>query len=1124
MLGQHLRKRKPMREIIVVCRSGKASRDRTARILDRYFWRIGDRTWRGKATNACLDRVSKELRKRATRNTAVVVHEIRSSSESRTPIIRIGSRHSFSEEGVVPVSSHPADFRKISMSHRDYDAVAAVVAIAALFHDLGKAANLFQSKLRRALNGGMAEADAIRHELISAAVWDDLFGSFDNHDLGQGLTDLTAEMIDKSCTDIRDKLAKLHAHPESVLPFKFVDRPESITHAIGMLILTHHRLPEGEADHQTILAARHVRHESPLQRSQDLAIATGVPFWHEVWWLRDLKTEARRLRPIFLSSVDIALRASLMLSDHLGSSQKTQSSVIQEHLANTMYVKGKPGAHPADSLSRHVKRVHRYTRSAFQSLHQLRDRYPAIDEAQVPLDIAVPEISPVARFAWQGEAAKAARRMCSEHEGGFFAAILAGTGTGKTRGAPTILAGAALGDKIPERRYFRINLGLGLRVLATQSAKEYVDDLGFSQKDVSVLVGDPPLSFREGSDSTSFEEQGSESLINFPEWLRVENPHTRVPEYQSNGETQWLKGLSLNTDRGLPAFIERFIDASGKTKSSGKRLLQAPIMVGTIDHLMGVASPIKSSFLLQSIRLMTSDLILDEIDQYDGEDLAAIARLVFQAAAAGRRVVIMSATLTPDISEAFYAAYLKGWSDHARFSGAVDHVNTLICGDVPGSVFTNEAGLDMTCLLSACRTKIIAGIDTSPTLRRAQILPPCDEWHTLVRQVDEGCSRLHDLNAVEIEGYRVSVGMVRMTRIAHTTALAVQMRSGNIGDRLRVIVCLHAQMPRLHRSYIETRLKRALTRKDTIEQHQGIRSLCFSESVFSRADDQETREIEIIVVTTPVIETGNDLDFDWAILDPISTRSIIQSAGRVCRHRPATGNHLNVYILGRSPIAIQQGELAMPGVETKQATVTKVDRESLKAFEKRHFADLAGKVSFATITAKPLLSDDVPFPLRDAEARLRSKMISVDRRDPLGLYLHYPNARWNLAMTQSRKFRRSDTGEIEFHMRGDNINDAVWYLDLAPGSKHSQPREAAHDLHLGGLQSTEKLFKNLTLGGWRELAKGGENMSDLDMRTLLRVSLSSYGDDIGQQFTYHEFTGFTRGTPEDLFEAFGKSK
>lgn len=1114
-----------MREIIAICRSEKASRDRVARVLDRYFWRIGDRTWRGKATNACLDRVSKELRKRATRNTAVVIHEIRSSSESRVPIIRIGSRHAFSEEGVVPVSSHPADFRRMSSRRAHHDAGAALISIAALFHDLGKAANMFQGKIRRALNGVKAEGDAIRHELISAAVWDDLFGGCEDEAIRPALVGLTTDMIDASCVKAASRLVELHAKPDKALGFSFLKKPGSLTYVIGMLILTHHRLPEGDSDHQTYLASRHIGPESPLDRNHDLAIAKGVPFWHEEWWLRELRSGAEKLRGEPISSADIALRASLMFADHYGSSRKTRSDSIPDHLANTMVEAGVSGFVPADSLSRHVKRVHRYTRSAFHSLHMLRDRYPAIDEAKLPSEIAFPEISGHPRFAWQGEAARAARKMCEACEGGFFAAILAGTGTGKTRGAPTILAGAALGDKVPERRYFRMSLGLGLRVLATQSAKEYIDDLGFSDKDVSVLIGDPPLKFMENIEDEPSADQGSESLITLPEWLRVESPEGRVPGHGAENEAQWLKGLSLDTDQGLPAFIERVIEASGKAQAPGKRLLQAPIMVGTIDHLMGVAAPVNSGFLLQSVRLMTSDLILDEIDQYDGEDLAAIARLVFQAGAAGRRVVIMSATLTPDIAEAFHTAYAAGWSDHARATGMADHVNLLICGDAPRSVFTNQDGQDPMRLLAQCRASIIEGIHSAKPLRRAQILPPCDEWQALVDQVDKGCSRLHDLNAVKIDGYRVSVGMVRMTRISHTTALAVQMRSGDLGDRIRLLVCLHSQMPRLHRAYIETRLKRALTRKCRTDPNNGVRSLCIAEQVFARADDAGTREIEILVVTTPVIETGNDVDFDWAILDPISTRSIIQSAGRVCRHREAMGDHLNVYILGRSPVAMQGGgELTMPGVETRPAPETKVPRESLRDFEGRYFADLAGEVSFDTITAEPLLRDDLEFPLRDAEARLRRKMISIDQRDPLGRYIFCPNARWNMTMTRSRKFRRSDTREIEFVKLGDSLSDAKWYLDLAPGSRQSQLRETGKDLLLEVSFSPMRLFEDLTAGGWRELSGGVDYMTFFDIKTLLRVSISSFGNDTEPQVTYNEFTGFTRGTPEDLLMPFGKSK
>jgi len=286
-----------MREVIAVCRSEKASRGRVARVLDRYFWRIGDRTWRGKATNACLDRVSKELRKRATRNTAVVVHEVRSSSESRKPIIRIGSRHAFSDDGVVPVSSHPADFRRGASPHGHFAVGAAVVGIAALFHDLGKAANLFQEKLRRALQGKKNEADAIRHELISAAVWDELFGQIEEPDLGKRLAEVTPDRIDQACKAVRNKLMAIHSNPDEPLGFAFIKREASLIHLIGMLILTHHRLPDGDSDHITMRGSRHVKPCTSIDRGVDLSIATGTPFWHENWWIVALREEARQLHP-----------------------------------------------------------------------------------------------------------------------------------------------------------------------------------------------------------------------------------------------------------------------------------------------------------------------------------------------------------------------------------------------------------------------------------------------------------------------------------------------------------------------------------------------------------------------------------------------------------------------------------------------------------------------------------------------------------------------------------------------------------------------------------------------------------------------------------------------------------
>ncbi|WP_275791599.1 HD domain-containing protein [Pararhizobium gei] len=1117
-----------MREIIAVCRSEKQSRERVARVLDRYFWRIGDRTWRGKATNACLDRVSSELRKRATRNTAVVIHEIRSSAESRKPLIRIGSRLAFSDEGVVPIASHPADFKRHAGTLHAARCGAAALAIAALFHDLGKATNLFQEKLRRALNSAPPQADAVRHELFSAAVWDRLCGRTPDADLAAAVQGIAAEAIDRACCDVRPTLKDLQSAEKQVLRFDFMDRIGGLAHLIGMLILTHHRLPDADRSHVVFLADRHVRRESALNRDVDLAIAPGTPFWHETWWLEALHGQAAHLRADAApSSADIALRASLMFADHLGSAKKTTHDTPPEHMANTVREEGWPESKPGDSLSRHVKRVYQYARFAHEMTHDLRDRYPALDQASLPVDIAYPQPSSNIRFAWQAEAALATRSVCAQREGGFFAAILAGTGTGKTRGAPTILAGAAMADKRPERRMLRLSLCLGLRVLATQSAREYVEDLAFRREDVAVLIGDPPLEFddKTGGDEPPVAEQGSESRIHLPEWLRVEHVSGAVPQEGSAEEENWLRSLSLDTDRGLPAFLDMVLEKAGSGAKDGRRLIQAPVMVGTIDHLMGVAAPVNARFLLQSLRLLTSDLILDEIDQYDGEDLAAIGRLIFQAGAAGRRVIVMSATLTPDIAQAMYQAYRRGWADHARATGIAPDINLLVCGDTPGSVFTNIGQETLDDLLMHARTAILAAVQAALPLRRGEILPPCETWRDLVSQIDHGCCRLHGANAVTIDGFEVSIGLIRMTRIAHATALAVQMRSGVIGDRLRLLVCLHARLPRLHRSYIETRLKRALTRKGR-DPDAGMRALCEAEGVFDRARSAGVRQIEIVVVASPVIETGNDLDFDYAILDPISVRAIIQTAGRVRRHRAARGQDVNVLILGRSPIAMQGGRLQRPGVETPPATETDLDRmDLLDAHPGRNFAALAGEADFSTISAAPLLvaQASLSFPLRDAEAKLRGRMISTDERDPLGKYLAKANARWNLKMTRTRRFRRSGTREALFCRIGESLEDSSWYVDLAPGTRNSALREAGKELCLScDLKSVARLFIELTDKAWMALSGGQGEMERADIKACFQVSVPTYGDDIKIEMTYTEFTGFTRGKAEDLFGAFGK--
>lgn len=1114
-----------MREVIAVCRSRKKARNRVARVLDRYLWRIGDRTWRGKASNACLDRMARELRARANRATAVSIQEIRSSAESRMPLIRIGSRAMFSEGGLAPVASHPSAWVRLHGTPRERNGLAAV-RIAALFHDLGKATVLFQEMITGALQGATPGPSFIRHELFSAVVWDRLFGVLDDRALKASLASISLARIDEACVSAVDWLLRDGSPANQRLELDFLSDERHLTFAIGMLILTHHRLPEGATDYVGLRGGAHAQQMIEGGREK-LRIAAGTPFWHEPWWLRRLGKDATMILPdIGVEGLDIALRGSLVFADHVGSSEKALSLVMPEFLANTTK---DPGGRPtpADSLSAHVKRVYLASRPAFDMLHRLRERLPALSEAQMPLDLVRPEIEDP-RFVWQMEAARTARTLAASQEGGFFACLLSGTGTGKTRAAPTILAGAAFGDHRPERRYFRMTLGLGLRVLASQSAREYTDDLGLQPEDVRVMVGTPPIEFATGLKNVSEDPNGSENLTALPEWLLVERAEGAVPGVDDPKESAWLRGLSLDTDRDVPAILDRLIEVSGKKVGKFRALAAAPVIVGTVDHLMGVASPLRSAFLPAAIRTLTSDLILDEIDQYSPEDIAALARLVFQAAAGGRRVIIMSATLTRDVGGTLHAAYRAGWQRHAAAFNVANHVNLLLAGDAPGSVVTNSDGEDFGALYDACRARVLEALEKAPAVRRGEILEPCASWDDLVRQVHDGCNRMHDLNASEIAGFRVSVGLVRMTRISHTAALFHQLQAGEFDGRLRLKLCLHSNFPRLHRDWVESRLKRALTRKGC-DPLEGLRNLCQAEDLFRRADAAGARDIEIVCVTSPVIETGNDLDFDYAILDPISMRSIIQAAGRVRRHRPGEWPSSNSLILGRSPIAMQDGKLAMPGVETDLPQETGVSRGNLSGYPDRHFRDLAGDLSFDRINAAPILSEADVYPLRDAETRLRLAMMGFSGENPpLGRYLERAVSRMNTMFTRTRIFRRSTTRHLRYVLSGDGLEDAGWLVDVSFGRgqpcwRRAMPPEFNE---MEGIKTPEHgyLFTDILRRAWLDYSHGGGPMPDFMMRELVTVDVPYYGSDVTvfPNLTYGEQTGFTRNYPEDLCGPFGK--
>src|SRR5690606_4964875 len=89
-----------------------------------------------------------------------------------------------------------------------------------------------------------------------------------------------------------------------------------------------------------------------------------------------------------------------------------------------------------------------------------------------------------------------------------------------------------------------------------------------------------------------------------------------------------------------------------------RRLLSAPVLTCTVDHLAPATESLQAGRqIAPMLRLMSSDLVLDEVDDYDLDDLPALTRLVHWAGLLGSRVLLSSATLPPALVEGLFMAY-----------------------------------------------------------------------------------------------------------------------------------------------------------------------------------------------------------------------------------------------------------------------------------------------------------------------------------------------------------------------------------------------------------------------------------------------------------------------------------
>jgi len=557
-----------------------------------------------------------------------------------------------------------------------------------------------------------------------------------------------------------------------------------------------------------------------------------------------------------------------MLGDHYYSSQDADKNWQD---TTGLFANTDKDNHYKQKLDEHLVGVAKQAVKNVHLLPRFETELPLVDDIR-----GFKNISPPA-FRWQDKAVeKITQWKTSQPEDikGFFAVNMASTGCGKTFANAKVMQ--ALSQNGQSLRYI---LALGLRTLTLQTGDEYRDRIGLDSSELAVLIGSNAVNELHNQskveDKFKSQEIGSESQ----ETLLYEN-------IEYDGEIP---------EEGLATVL---------TKEKDRQFLYAPVLACTIDHIMAATETKRGGrYILPCLRLMSSDLVIDEIDDFTGSDLIAIGRLVHLAGMLGRKVMISSATIPPDLAEGYFNAYKKGWQLFCRSRGTE---NTIGCA------WIDEFKTEVTSINSQQSDNAIAGyklhhdkfityrvekLKKQVAKRKAEIIE-CQESMEESEFDEDKTKEEHYFALIQkaalekhYQHYTVdkksnksiSFGVIRVANISPCVALTRYLLQAECPGNVDLkVMAYHSQQVLLLRHEQEKHLDSVLKRKEIDDEKLTV----FNNLIIRQHIDKSTaKHIIFILVATPVEEVGRDHDFDWAVIEPSSYRSIIQLAGRVRRHR-----------------------------------------------------------------------------------------------------------------------------------------------------------------------------------------------------------------------------------------------